>query len=266
MNGSTAADVAPAASRRALVTGGTRGIGLAIARRLRADGARVAITGRDAGRGAQVAREIGASFFAADFAEAEAPSRLREAIEREFGGLDALVCNAGDLGPRSSVAETTAEAMDRVLTVHLKAPWLLMQALAPTMPPGSSIVMMASVAGHRVGATSVAYSVAKAALLHLTRCAASELGAKGLRVNSVSPGFIATDIHAQALAPGNPRGEEFVDGLSRMFRKRQALDRAGAPEHVADLVSFLTSDAAAFVTGADFPIDGGLMWGRAGAI
>ena len=134
------------------------------------------------------------------------------------------------------------------------------------MPTGGSIVNVASVAGHRVGASSAAYSVAKAALVHLTRCAAAELGPAGVRVNSVSPGFVPTSIHAQALEQGDPRGDRLVEGLARHFRKRQALDRSGTPEDVAALVAFLACDDAAFVTGSDFVADGGMMWGRAGLL
>jgi NAD(P)-dependent dehydrogenase (short-subunit alcohol dehydrogenase family) len=129
---------------------------------------------------------------------------------------------------------------------------------------GGSIVNIASVAAHRVGASSVAYSVAKAALIHLTRCAAAEFGPDRIRVNSVSPGFIGTEIHADAIAGDEQRRDRFVQGLGRLFLSRQALPHAGQPSDVAELVAFLCSDAAAFITGSDIVADGGMMWGRAG--
>jgi NAD(P)-dependent dehydrogenase (short-subunit alcohol dehydrogenase family) len=252
--------------RHALVTGGTRGIGLAIAQRLLEEGARVAITGRDNVSGESTARKIGAIFLPAEMADRGMPEQLRSAVFAQFGRLEILVNNAGDLGEPCGVANATHEALDAALAVHLKAPWLLMRSLVPLMPVGGSVVNITSVAGHRVGATSTAYSVAKAALLHLTRCAAAEFGGVGVRVNSVSPGFVATEIHEQAFGAGNARASMLAEGLARLFRKRQVLDRSGSPEDIASLVAFLASDDAAFVTGTDLVADGGMMWGRTGIL
>jgi NAD(P)-dependent dehydrogenase (short-subunit alcohol dehydrogenase family) len=250
----------------ALITGGTRGLGLAIAERFAQLGALPLLAGRSREPGEAAAARLGGQFLLLDVTDPGAPARLHEAIAQQHGRLDVLVNNAGDLGKPQNVAGTEPDALMATLSVHLGGPWMLMRALFPLMPEGASIINMASVAGHRVGASSAAYSVAKAAMIHLTRCAAAEFGARGVRVNSVSPGFIPTDIHAQALGSEDPRGAQFVFGLARLFRQRQALDRTGAPGDVANLVAFLASDAAAFVSGSDFVADGGMMWGRAGLL
>ncbi len=252
--------------RVALITGGTRGLGLAIAERLAGLGAQVVLVGRDTKRGTAAAERIGGAFVATDVTDPGTPALLAKTVHERWGQLDVLVNNAGDLGRPQNVAATQAADLAQTLAVHVSGPWLLMTALLELMPAGGSIINMASVAGHRVGATSAAYSVAKAAMIHLTRCAAAEFGSRGIRVNSVSPGFIPTAIHAQALRPDDPRGEQLVAGLTRLFRQRQALDRAGTPEDVANLVAFLASDAAGFISGSDFVADGGMMWGRSGLL
>lgn len=252
------------AGRVALVTGGTQGIGLAIARLLRDRGAQLILVGRSVERGEQAGEVIGARFVAADVAHCDTPDILFRLVESEFGKLDILINNAGSLGEPSNVAQTTPDGFDRTIAVHLRAPWFLMSTLLPLLGPGSSIVNVASVAGHRVGATSAAYSVAKSAMLHLTRCAAAEFGQAGIRVNSVSPGFIPTSIHAQALDDDDARGNRLVSGLSRLFLQRQALNQLGSTEDIAELVAFLASDAAGFISGSDMVADGGMMWGRSG--
>lgn len=254
------------AGRTAIITGGTSGIGRGIVGLLSSRGANVVFTGTDLERGAAVAEATGARFLAYDARKTDKPDALLAFVREHSDRVDVLVNNAGGLGSPQGVEATTVEALEDTLAVHLRAPWLLMSKVAPIMRQqgGGCMVNMASVAGHRVGASSVAYSVAKAALIHLTRCAAAEFGADGIRVNSVSPGFVATGIHASAIAGGPERGERFVQGLGRLFLSRQALPHTGEALDIAETVAFLCSDAAAFITGADIVADGGLMWGRAG--
>lgn len=250
----------------AIVTGGSRGIGRHIVELLVARGAAVLFTGRDAEVGSAVASATGATFFRADARETGSAEAVTQAAIGLAGRVDILVNNAGTLGRARGVAQSTAPLIDETMTMHLVAPWMMMNAVLPAMQAsgGGSIINMASVAGHRVGATSTAYSVAKAALIHLTRCAAAEFGPAGIRVNSVSPGFVATSIHADALPDDDPRAERFVAGLSRFFLQRQSLNRTGQPQDIGELVAFLASDASAFISGSDFVADGGMMWGRAG--
>lgn len=252
----------------AVVTGGTRGIGRTIVEQFTAQGARVFFTGTNVERGAEVEAATGARFMRFDAADAGQAEALIGAVLQVADRVDILVNNAGGPGWPQGVEATTLEAFEQTLAVHLRAPWLLMSRIAPVMRAqgGGSIVNVASVAGQRVGAASVAYSVSKAALIHLTRCAAAEFGPHGIRVNSVSPGFVSTSIHANGIPGGAERGERYVEGLARMFVARQALPRTGQPIDIAELVLFLASDASAFVSGADIVADGGLMWGRHGFI
>lgn len=254
--------------RVALVTGGTRGLGLATARLLVTNGAEVFVVGRDAVVGQAAADNLGATFVQQDLLAERAAHALMVRLTAQAGRLDIVVNNAGSLGAPENVRQTTRAALLDTLGLHLVAPWEIMNEALPLLKRSScaSIINIASVAGHRVGATSAAYSAAKAALIHLTRLAAAEFGEFGIRVNSVSPGFIPTAIHAQALAEGDGRRDKFVAGLARLFRTRQALDRTGTDGDVAELVAFLASDASGFVSGSDFVADGGMMWGRAGLL
>ncbi len=250
----------------AIVTGGTGGIGSAVVADLARQGARVTFTGRDLERGAEVTKVTGATFVAYDATEHRGAARFVDSIVEREGRIDILVNNAGRLGKAQNVEATEMAVLDDTLSLHLKAPWNLMNQVAPKMRKsgGGSIVNVASVAAHRVGASSTAYSVAKAAMVHLTRCAAAEFGPDRIRVNSVSPGFIETKIHADALSGDDDRRERFLQGLGRLFLTRQALPYTGLPADIAELIIFLCSDESRFITGTDIVADGGMMWGRAG--
>ena len=250
----------------ALVTGGTRGIGQQIVELLAQRGATVFFTGRDAHRGNEVAAASQSTFIHYDAADLAGAEALVASVVDRAGKVDILVNNAGSLGAAQGVEDTKNDDLDRTLSIHLKAPWTLLNLVVPAMRKagGGSVVNIGSVAAHRVGASSVGYSVTKAALLHLTRCAAAEFGPDRIRVNSVSPGFIATQIHAEAMPGDSERRERFVQGLGKLFLSKQALPHLGQPADVAALVAFLCSEAAAFITGTDVVADGGVMWGRAG--
>jgi len=215
-----------------------------------------------------VTKATGATFVFADAVQSDHAPRIAEAARGFAERIDILVNNAG--GQKifeaangrpnmQGIENFQPEWLDQAVAMHLRSPWELMSLLLPAMKRGSSVINMSSIAGHRVGATSVAYAVAKAAMLHLTRCAASELGQHGIRVNSVSPGLIATPGSAMALGAQSPAA-----GLSLItkFTSRQAIQRPGRTGDVADMVLFLASEEAAFVTGSDFVVDGGILWGR----
>jgi NAD(P)-dependent dehydrogenase (short-subunit alcohol dehydrogenase family) len=254
--------------KTAIVTGGTSGLGRSIVERFAAEGARVLFTGRNEERAAAVVKATGAKFVSADAAKPDHAARIAEAAQTFGDRIDILVNNAGGQKifeatngrpDMQGIENFQPEWLDQAVAMHLRSPWELMSRLIPAMKRGGSIINMSSIAGHRVGATSVAYAVAKAAMLHLTRCAASELGQRGIRVNSVSPGLIATPAGAAALGAESPAA-----GLSLItkFTSRQALQRPGRTTDVAGMAVFLASDEAAFVTGSDFVVDGGILWGR----
>ena len=246
----------------AIVTGGTRGIGALIVERYCSEGASVAFTGRDKLAGGKVAEKTGAVFVEADALDPDSDAVVLSTAIKHFGRLDVLVNNAGSPGLKGGVAHP--ECLQEAIDIHLLAPWRLTARVVPEMKRfgEGSIINMCSVAGQRVGAISMGYSVAKAGLLHWTRCAAAELGSFNIRVNSISPGFIETAIHASAFGIDISRGQGLLAKLGQMFAARQAIRQVGQPDDVAGAAVFLASSEARFITGADIVVDGGLMWGQ----
>lgn len=249
--------------KSAVVTGGTSGIGKSIVELFCRHGAAVAFTGRDRERGAAVAAATGATFIRADAAEPDHAEQVVAAAVKLSGRIDVLVNNAGR--PRHSTVEgITAAMFDEAIHVNLRAPLLLMSRVVPLMRDnGGSIINMCSVAASRVG-TALAYSVSKAGLLHLTRCAAAEVGKHGIRVNAISPGFIDTPSHAASFEADPERTQWHVERMATMFMSKQALSRTGVPMDVATTALFLATDESAFITGAEIVVDGGLIWGKRG--
>jgi 3-oxoacyl-[acyl-carrier protein] reductase len=244
---------APLADRVALVTGGARGIGKAIALRLAADGAKVAIIDL-ADSGAETAREVEEAggkatiFFKADISkEAEARAAVA-AVEAALGPVDILVNNAGITRDGLMLVMDEAD-WDAVLTVNLKGAFVMTKAVLRGMIKrrSGSIVSISSVVGRRGNAGQVNYSAAKAGLIGLTKSLAKEVGSRNVRVNAVAPGYIETEMTAAL-------GEAARNALISQI----PLGRIGTPEGVADAVAFLAGDSASFITGAVLAIDGGL--------
>lgn len=256
------------AGKAAIVTGGTSGIGRQIVELFRRQGAEVVFTGRDEQRGAEVARTTGAIFLAQDGRAPESANHLTDFAIQSMNRIDIVVNNAGDPGIREGIEDISGDSFDRAVAIHLRAPWLLMAAAIPAMRKAGagSIINMCSIVGHRVGAYSLSYSVSKAALIHLTRYAAAELGKSRIRVNSISPGFIATPIHSPADEADAERARAIGDSVARLSRARQALPVTGMPADIAQAALYLASDESAFVTGTDLVIDGGIIWGQASAL
>jgi 3-oxoacyl-[acyl-carrier protein] reductase len=235
----------------ALITGGSRGIGAAIAKRLASDGANVAITytkGADAA--ASVVKEIeraGGKAIAiqADAADADAGQAAVEKTVATFGRLDVLVNNAGTAIPKT-FEETTLEEMDRVIDINVRGTLVATQAALKHMKSGGRIIMIGSSVGERVLTPGlVAYSATKGAVKMFAQGLSREVGSRGITVNNVQPGPIDTDL--------NPSAGEWA--LPQ--KANTALDRYGHVEEVAALVAFVAGPEASYITGANLTVDGG---------
>lgn len=240
--------------RTALVTGGTRGIGLAIARGLVDAGARVVVSSRKADgvdAAVRALREAGgdAHGVPAHVGRPEDVARLAEATVAALGGCDILVNNAATNPVFGPVQDTSDEAFDRIMGVNVRGPFQLARALLPRLSAGKGcIINISSIGGVSPEQGLGIYSVSKAALVSLTQVMAREWGALGVRANAICPGLIKTDF-ARALWED--------ETLMGRFLKAQPIARIGEPEDVAGLAVFLASDAASYCTGGVYMVDGG---------
>ena len=227
--------------------------------------ATVVLAGRRAELGQAIAARLGqnASFVQADVAVEADVQALIAGTAARFGRIDVLFNNAGHGLPPFRIAETDMAEWDKMMTVHVRAIVLGMKHVAPIMQvqKSGSIITAASVAGYRAGGSSHAYSTAKAAVLHLTRSVAAELGEDGVRVNSISPGAIVTGIFGKGIGLDPGVADRETAALEARFAKAQPIPRAGMPDDIARAAVFLASDAASFVTGHDIVVDGGLIAG-----
>ena len=238
--------------RVALVTGGSRGIGAAIAKRLAADGASVAITyAKDAGAASAVVKAIernGGKAIAiqADAANVEAVKAAVEKAVATFGRLDVLVNNAGTAIPKP-FEEATLEEMDRLLDINVRGVYVATQAALKHMKSGGRVIMIGSAVGERVAAPGlVPYAGTKGAVKMFTQALAREIGSRGITVNNVQPGPIDTDL--------NPAAGEWAVPQ----KAATALDRYGKVDEVAALVSFVAGPESSYITGANLTVDGGM--------
>jgi 3-oxoacyl-[acyl-carrier protein] reductase len=236
----------------ALITGGSRGIGAAIAKRLAADGAKVAITytkGADAA--GSVVREIeraGGKAIAiqADAADADAGKAAVEKTVATFGRLDVLVNNAGTAIPKT-FEETTLEEMDRVIDINVRGVFVATQTALKHMQNGGRIIMIGSSVGERdLVPGLVPYSATKGAVKMFTQGLSREVGARGITVNNVQPGPIDTDLNPAAGDWAVPQ------------KAATALNRFGRVDEVAALVAFVAGPESSYITGADLTVDGGM--------
>jgi NAD(P)-dependent dehydrogenase (short-subunit alcohol dehydrogenase family) len=245
------------AGKVVMVTGSTSGIGHAVALRFAAAGARVAALGRDRsalGRVKTEIEQVGAEALtiAADVtSEQQVRHALDETIE-SFSGLDVLVNAAGHIYS-GTIENTKLEAWDAMMNVNLRAVFLTMQAAAPHLIKSQgNIVNISSVTGLRSFPGVLAYCVSKAGVDQLTRCSALELAPRGVRVNAVNPGVVVTEIHK--------RGGMSLEDYQRFLEHSKSthpLGRVGDPKEIAELVLFLASEKAAWITGGTYSIDGG---------
>ncbi len=241
-------------SKIAVVTGGSSGIGLAIAERFINEGATVYITGRRMAELEAAARKLGdkARVFQGDVSDLDSLGRLFAAVEKEEGRLDILVANAGVIAS-SPIREATEAHYDRMFDVNVKGAYFTVQKALPLMRAGGSIVLVSSCLATKGFPGHSVYNATKAAIRSLVRTAAAELVSDGIRVNTLSPGPVDTPIIEGQV--GSPEAAE-------AFRKQAAthvpLGRIGRPEELAAAALFLASDESSFSTGMDLVIDGGM--------
>jgi NAD(P)-dependent dehydrogenase (short-subunit alcohol dehydrogenase family) len=240
--------------RAAVVTGAARGIGLAVARRLLAEGARVVAVDRDEAELTAAAGALGAVPVAGDVGSRADVRRAVEAAVSEFGSLDVMVAHAGVAEPRPLLEETD-EGWRRHQRVNVDGVFLCTQEAARAMPDGGAIVATASINAFHVEETMAAYNTSKGAVAAFVRSAAIDLGRRGIRVNAVAPGVVRTRIAALVT-------EDPVHAPA--YLRTIPLGRFGEPDDIAAAVAFLASDDAAYITGHMLVIDGGQTLGITG--
>jgi 3-oxoacyl-[acyl-carrier protein] reductase len=242
--------------KTALITGGSRGIGRAIAVEFARLGADVALIGRDvealresAGSCANARPGATAEIFVADVADQDAVNRVVGDVVARFGSVDYAIANAGQ-SVDALLLRLRSETIDRMIDVNLKSAFHLCGAVAKPMMKqrAGSIVLMTSIVGLIGNAGQAAYAASKAGLIGLCKSLAKELGSRNIRVNAVAPGLIETAMT-----------EKMPDAAREFLIKQAALGRAGKPEDVSGVVAFLCSDAAGYITGQTLVVDGGIV-------
>lgn len=236
----------------AVVTGGNSGIGYATAIELKAQGAEVIITGRRKEAVETAAQELGVTGLVADQASLADIEQLVATVKEKFGKVDILFINAGVLGG-AGIAEATEETFDYVIGVNFKGAFFTLSRFIPILNDGASVVFLSSNTASMNAASSSIYSSTKAALNSVMKIAAVELAPRRIRVNAVSPGPIETEIlNKQGLT------DEELIGLKDWIIGRVPLQQMGKASDVGKMVVHLSTDAASFVTGAEFLMDGGM--------
>jgi len=234
--------------RRAIVTGGARGIGLAVAERFAASGARVAIWDRDATTAAAEADRIGQVGLAVDVADAAAVADAYKRSEALIGPVDILVTSAGITGPNLPVETYPVDAWRQVLDVDLTGPFLCSQAVIPGMKARDygRIVHIASIAGKEGNPNASAYSAAKAGVISLTKSLGKELAQTGIRVNCVTPAAVRTEIF-----------DQMTEQHIQYMLSKIPMGRFGLATEIAAMIAWLASEECSFSTGATFDLSGG---------
>jgi NAD(P)-dependent dehydrogenase (short-subunit alcohol dehydrogenase family) len=240
--------------KRALITGGTSGIGLETARQFLAEGARVAITGKNPETLESARKELGTStlIIPSDASDSAAQKQLAEVLRKEFGGLDILFVNAG-IAVLRPVEQWDEAAFDRTFAMNVKGPYFLIQALLPLFANPASIVLNASVNAHVGMPNTSVYGASKAALLSLARTLSGELIGRGVRVNAISPGPISTPLYSKL-----GFSDADLKNVAASIQSQVPAGRFGNPSEIAKAVVFLASDESAFTVGGELLIDGGM--------
>ena len=240
--------------KRALITGGTTGIGLQTARRFVEEGARVIITGSNPANLESASKTLGSDVLvlASDASKPAEQHQLAQAVQAHFGQLDILFLNAG-IAKLLPVEQWTEESFDRTFNINVKGPFFLVQALLPVFAPQASIVLNGSVNAHIGMPNSSVYAASKAALISFTRTLSGELIARGIRVNAVSPGPVSTPLYGKlGFSP------EDLKQVSASIQTQVPAGRFGTPTEVANAVVYFASDESAYNVGSEMLIDGGM--------
>ncbi|MBX5184589.1 SDR family oxidoreductase [Rhizobium sp. NZLR5] len=241
-------------NKTALITGGTSGIGIETARQFIAEGARVVVTGSSAASVEAARSELGdkAIVIQADAGNAAGQKAVADRVKEAFGTLDILFVNAGvaEFGPLEQWSEA---AFDKSVAINVKGPFFLIQSLLPIFSSQAAIVLNTSINAHIGMPNSSVYSLTKGALLTLAKTLSGELIGRGIRVNAVSPGPIATPLYSKLGA-----SEAQSKAMAAEIQSQIPVGRFGNPSEVAKTIVFLASDEAAYIVGSELVIDGGM--------
>ncbi|KAF2337480.1 SDR family oxidoreductase [Flavobacterium nitrogenifigens] len=242
-------------NKTAVITGGNSGIGYATAKQLKEQGANVIITGRRKEAIEKAALELGVTAITADQSNISDIEKLATQVKADFGSVDILFINAGIAG-LGTIEQTTEELYDNIMNVNLKGAFFTLSKFIPILKDGASVVFLSSNTASMPGPGSSVYSASKTALNSFMRSAALELAPRKIRVNSVSPGPTQTEVMNKV-----GLDETTVKGIMDVVVEKVPLKQMGRAEDVAKMVSYLSSDAGVFMTGADVIMDGGMSLG-----
>lgn len=251
----------------AVITGATSGIGWRTAEVFVAEGARIVVAGRRVAEGEALAAQLGSScvFKQTDVTDEAQVKALIDTALDTFGRLDCLFNNAGGPAQTGGIEGLEVDRFDAAMATLVRSVMLGMKHAAPAMKKqgAGSIINNGSIAGRLAGfSSSLVYGAAKAAVNHLTKCVAMELGESGIRVNSISPGAIATGIFGKALGLTTDAAEKTAATMREIYKTAQPIPRAGIPDDIAQAAVFLASDESTFINGHDLVVDGGITGGR----
>jgi NAD(P)-dependent dehydrogenase (short-subunit alcohol dehydrogenase family) len=249
----------------AVITGGVSGIGLGTVELFVAEGAKVVAADIQDEKGAMLEQRFAGKVKYAHCdvtQEAEIEAALKLA-ESEFGGLDILFNNAGISDRMLDIAEITADGWNWIFDILVRGPALGMKHAVPLMAKrgGGAIINTASIAGLQAGYGPIAYSTAKAGVIHMSRVAAAQLSPRGIRVNAICPGLIATSIFGASFGTTREVADQMAALVAQNAAKAQPVKKPGLPDDIAQAALFLASDAGAFVSGIHLTVDGGITVG-----
>jgi NAD(P)-dependent dehydrogenase (short-subunit alcohol dehydrogenase family) len=238
----------------AVITGGNSGIGRATAKEFKEQGARVVITGRDQQTLDEAKREIGGDVLAvrSDASSLTDIDKLFAAVEEKFGHIDVLFVNAG-VGKFAPVEAVTEESFDSIMDINFKGAYFTIQKALPFLNDNASIILNASIVAHIGMPNSSVYAASKAALITLARTLSAELVGRGIRVNAISPGPIATPIFNRLGLPS-----EELEETAKNIKSQVPMKRFGRPEEIAKTALFLASTDSSFLLGTEIIADGGM--------